>query len=89
MAEPGLLSMLIEGRRKDATGGILRVKVEPSPPAKVQMGVYIEINEEYRVSPDALPGTAWAVDHIAAQWDNILKYAGSAASNILKWNKRL
>lgn len=85
---PGLKSMLIEGLRQDSPGGVLRIKVEPSPPAKLQMGVFIEINEEYRVSVDAVPGSTWAVEHIDAQWENVLKYAESAASHILGWHKR-
>lgn len=85
---PGLLSMLIEGRRDGASAGVLRVKVEPSPTGTLSMGVYVEINEEYRVIADAVSGTAWAVDHIDTQWESVLKYAESASSHILGWNKR-
>ncbi len=85
---PGLLSMLIEGRREASLTGVLRVKVEPSPVAKVQYGVYIDVNEEYRVHSAAVPGTTWAIEHIEAQWEDVLKYAESASSQILAWNTR-
>jgi hypothetical protein len=85
---PGLLSMVIEGRREDSPTAVLRVKVEPSPAAKLQFGVYIDINEEYRAPSGAVSGTAWAIEHIQAQWEAVLKYAESASSHILTWNSR-
>ena len=87
-SRPGLLSILIGGRREDSSTSVLRVKVEPSPPAKLQYGVYIDINEEYRAPSDAVPGTTWAIEHIEAQWEDVLKYAESASSHILAWNGR-
>jgi hypothetical protein len=44
MEAPGLRSLNMEGRRKQADGGILHVKVEPS--VRVEHGLFVDINEE-------------------------------------------
>jgi hypothetical protein len=46
MEIPGLRSMLMQGRRKQAGGGTLHIKIEPS--VKVNPGLYVEINEEFK-----------------------------------------
>ena len=46
MEAPGLRSMIMEGRRKETGGGVLHIKVEPS--TKVEHGIYLEINEEFK-----------------------------------------
>ncbi len=79
--EPGLNSMTMQGRREDAKGGTLRIKVEPS--AKVEFGVYIEVNEEFKAPKDDEAGARWASNRLAEHWDGILIFAGVAAEHLL------
>jgi hypothetical protein len=76
----GLRTMVIEGRRKDAEGGVLRIKIEPS--AKVQPGVFIEVNEEFTVA-EAYRGAHWVSDRLNANWDSLLEYSRNAAESLL------
>ena len=58
MDTPGLRALMMEGRRKDAKGGTLHVKVEPS--VSVEYGLYIDINEEFKASGDSeSDGAQW------------------------------
>ncbi len=79
---PGLRSMLIQGRRKDANGGVLHVKVEPS--LLVEHGLYLEVNEEFKVTTEKKEpeGAQWVPERLVEQWDDILKFAEISARNI-------
>jgi hypothetical protein len=82
MEAPGLLSMRIQGQRKKADGGVLRIKVEPS--AKVKFGVFIEVSEEFKAPGEGTPdGTQWVVDCLSEHWDDILNFSEVAADHIL------
>jgi len=78
---PGLRSMLMEGRRSEAKGGTLRVKVEPS--AKAEHGLYIEVNEEFK-SPSGIEfdGAQWIPDRLAEHWDAVLKFSEVVAEHL-------
>lgn len=76
----GLRTMVIEGRRKDAGGGVLRIRVEPS--AKVQPGVFIEVNEEFRAT-EADRSANWVSDRLNAYWDSLLEYSRVVAESLL------
>jgi hypothetical protein len=82
MDGPGLRSMLMEGRRKEANGGTLHIKVEPS--SKVQNGLYVEVNEEFKAPPDRdADGAQWVPDRLAEHWDAIMKFSETAAEHLL------
>lgn len=82
MGEPGLRSMLIQGRRKEADGGVLLIKVEPS--IKVEHGLYVEVNEEFKAPGDnESEGARWVPDRLAEHWDAILKFSEVAAEHLL------
>ncbi len=82
LLDPGLRSMTMEGKRPEGTAGILRIKVEPSP--VVAPGLFIEFNEEYRVTKEDEPGAGWAVKRIEQNWDDILRFADLGARHILE-----
>jgi hypothetical protein len=78
---PGLLSMRIEGRRKDSHGGVLRIKVEPS--VKVQFGVFIEVNEEFKAPDGNSDGAQWVPTPLSENWDDLLSYSETVADHLL------
>jgi hypothetical protein len=81
MAEPGLRSMLIQGRRKEADGGILLVKVEPS--VRVEHGLFVEVNEEFKAPNHESEGARWVPDRLVQHWDAILRFSEVAAEHLL------
>jgi hypothetical protein len=82
MEKPGLRSMVIEGRRKQADGGLLFIKVEPS--LRVEYGVYVEFHEEFKAPGDSESGgSPWVPDRLAEHWDVIMKYSENAAEYIV------
>jgi hypothetical protein len=82
MEEPGLRSMLMQGRRKQADCGVLRIKVEPS--VNIEHGLYVEVNEEFRPFGDGEPeGAQWVPVRLATHWDAMMNYAEAAAEHLL------
>jgi hypothetical protein len=82
MEGPGLRSMAMQGRRKQTSGGLLHIKVEPS--AKVQPGVYLEVHEEFKPSGECeSEGAQWVPGRFAEHWDAIMKFSEDAAEYIL------
>ncbi|HTC90722.1 MAG TPA: hypothetical protein VK686_20605 [Bryobacteraceae bacterium] len=80
--EPGLRSLNIQGRRKDADGGVLHIKVEPS--LRVAHGLFVEINEEFKApSKDESDGARWASERLVEHWDAILRYSEEVAGYLL------
>jgi len=81
MKAPGLLSLVMEGRREETSQGVLHIKVEPS--RKVAHGIYVEINEEFKVPADAPgEGAQWVQACLATQWDSFMQFAETAAQQI-------
>ncbi len=86
MEGPGLRSMLMQGRRKEEGDGVLHVKVEPS--VKVEHGVFVEVNEEFKApAKSESEGAFWVPDLLAARWDAILRFAEAAADHLLELGK--
>lgn len=81
--EPGLRSMLIQGRRKGGQGGVLLVKAEPS--LRVEHGLFVEVNEEFKVTSDKKEpeGALWVPERLTEHWDDILKFAEVVAEHLL------
>jgi len=83
MDTPGLRSMLMEGYRKGADGGVLFVKIEPS--LLVKPGVFIEVTEEYSSQSDEdLANASWVPERLHKQWEPIMKYAEDVSQNLLE-----
>jgi hypothetical protein len=82
MEAPGLRSMLMQGRRKGASSGILKVKIEPS--VLIEHGLYVEINEEFKAAGDSeSEGARWVPSLLTEHWDAIMKYSEEAAEHLL------
>ena len=87
MDGPGLRSMIMEGRRKQAEGGLLHIKVEPS--SRVEHGLYVEVNEEF-TAPEAREseGARWVPDRLAEHWDAMMNFSAIAAEHLLSLVKK-
>lgn len=77
----GLRSMLMQGRRKHESGGLVHIKVEPS--AQIKHGLFIEVNEEFKSVGGDSEGARWVPERLAEHWDAILKFSESAADHLL------
>jgi hypothetical protein len=77
---PGMRSIVMQGRRPNATGGLVNVKVEPS--ARIQPGVFIEFHEEFNTSSDD-EGARWIGRCITDHWDATMAYAEVTADHLL------
>jgi hypothetical protein len=87
LEEPGLRSMQIQGRRKEANGGVVLVKVEPSVPIK--HGLFVEVNEEFKPSGEAeVEGAGWVPERLATHWDSILEFSEFVANHLLSLIKQ-
>jgi hypothetical protein len=83
MERPGLRSIIIQGCRKLGGGGVLHIKVEPS--TKVEHGLYVEVNEEFKAPSAAEPeGARWVPGCLSEHWDAILNFSEFAADHLLK-----
>ena len=81
MDKPGLRSLLMEGYRANG-GGVLHIKVEPS--TKVEHGVFIEFNEDFRQKGETPPdGTHWIASRLNENWDSMMKFAEASAEHLL------
>ena len=86
MEEPGLRSMVMQGRRKEANGGTSYIRVEPS--TKFQQGLFVEVNEEFKPHGDGTPdGAQWVADRLSEHWDSIMNFAKEAAGHLLDLGK--
>ena len=81
LESPGLRSMMMQGRRKHADGGTVRIKIEPSQ--KIEHGLYIEVNEDFRPSGDESDGAQWVPGRIGDHWDATMEFAEEAAEHLL------
>ena len=82
MDQPGLRSMVMQGRRKGGTGGTLHIKVEPS--SKVPNAVFIEFNEEFKAPANESIGAQWVPEILAAHWDGSIDFSETATEEMLK-----
>jgi len=80
--EPGLRSMVMQGHRKGSNGGTVHIRVEPSP--KVQPGVFVEVNEEFRATSEGTDeGAQWTMGCLAEQWDAVMTYSEEVAGHLM------
>lgn len=87
MEKPGLRSMTIQGLRKQIDPGILYIKVEPS--LRINPGVFVEVNEEFRPSDDRqTQGAGWVRKPLNDHWDVIMNFSEEAAEHILSFGKQ-
>jgi hypothetical protein len=81
---PGMRSITMEGQRPGTTGGLVKVRVEPS--IQVKPGVFVEVNEEFRVT-EGDEGARWAGQRTADHWDTMLAFAEVVAEHLLGLEK--
>jgi hypothetical protein len=69
LQEPGLMSVVVEGKRDDGEAGSVRVRVEPS--GVLQPGVYLQINDHFDLKTEA--GLDDALRIVNARWRDCRK----------------
>lgn len=83
LSSPGMLALVVQGKRPDNLEGYIKVKVEPS--TKVEFGVYTEINDHY-VLPSAskIPeSTQEAIAIISEQWNQSMQRGLQIAEKVV------
>jgi hypothetical protein len=82
LERPGMLSLSVQGKRPDDLQGYIRVKVEPS--ARVQFGVFVEINNHYILSSAESPASAKeAITIISEHWSQSMQRGLQIAEKIV------
>ena len=81
MAESGLRSMLMEGRRKQVGGGTLQIKLEPS--TTIGHGLVMEVNEQFNEPDGQSESARWVPNQLTVHWDDFLKFTEEAAEHLL------
>lgn len=68
LGNPGMKSLVIEGKRPDNLAGYIQVKVGPSN--RVEFGVYVEINDHYQLSPasETSASASETIDILSEHW---------------------
>jgi hypothetical protein len=79
---PGLRSIMMEGKRAGIEDGTLFVRIEPS--SVVIPGIFIEVTEQYIVSADGEPGNAqWVRERLTKHWEEMMEYAVVVADGLV------
>jgi hypothetical protein len=82
LKDPGLEALIIRAARADKRDGVVRVRVEPS--ARVDYGVFIEVNDHYELAKADPPAstTEEAAQILADHWGESLERALQLAEHI-------
>lgn len=85
--QPGLHSLVIQGKRDDGYVGAINVTVEPS--IKVTPGIYFDVNDHYQSDLHEQPFTAdRAIAVISERWNDSLEHARLIAEHVLSSTTR-
>jgi hypothetical protein len=83
--KPGMRSLTMEGKREDCIADHVRVKIEPS--VQVHPGIYVHVNQHYRLEEDdgATPADLIArfVTTVQQDWDGFTAYCDSVSRHLL------
>jgi hypothetical protein len=77
---PGTLVLLVEGSRPDSYEGHVRVKVEPSP--RVQYGIFIDTNDEYRRAES--DSAEWVEKVLVEEWEASRERAQAICAHLVQ-----
>jgi hypothetical protein len=81
LKEPGMRSLVIEGQREDQYEGRIHVKVEPS--ARIDAGVYIDVNDHYQLAPQPTTVTETLIEILNTNWEQSRKRSLKIAEMIV------
>lgn len=85
LTDPGMQALTISGKRNDCQADRVQVKIEPS--TKVHPGVYIQVNEHYRLDrdPESTPQDRMVnfLGILQESWDGFLTYCDGVATHLL------
>ena len=83
MNKPGLISLRMEDPRTEGHKGYVRVKIEPS--ARIQPGVFVEVNNHYESESEN--GLEVMMGVLESSWSNVLSSSEEIAKHLFMWNK--
>jgi hypothetical protein len=87
LESPGMLALIVEGKRPDNHEGYIQVNVQPTK-EKVDFGAFIEVNSHYTLATEAVPGKAQEVIEILENdWDNMMKQGYDIANRVVHFNE--
>lgn len=85
VTDPGMRSLVIQGKRENCQANQIQVKVEPS--RKVPLGIFIHVNEHYEVASDENSNPrdhiAFFLETLQSSWDGFLSYGNNVAQYLL------
>lgn len=79
--EPGTRSVTVIGKRHGSPSKHFQATVEPS--VKIENGVFIGTNEHFEVGGESSAGNAIAIDLLAGQWEESLRFSKQIAESII------
>ena len=82
LQNPGLISLTINGERIDGLKGYIKVKVEPS--SKVEIGVYIQVNDHYEAVETAIGGDE-IINVLESSWERSKTNSIAIINAVLEW----
>lgn len=90
LTDPGMRSLIIEGTRENCKAERLQIRIEPSP--NVHPGVYVQVNQHYRVSGDQETSTkdrmVEFLHTLKDSWDDFAAYCDRACKHLLTQYKQ-
>ena len=81
---PGMVRLIMQGKRTDSLDGYVQVRVEPS--SEVRYGVFIEINDHYQLSErsnDVHTSSDLAITYLLEQWQTSMERSLHIAKKII------
>jgi hypothetical protein len=82
LTEPGLRKILMEESREEGVPGYVRVELAPS--VKVEPGVFIQVNDHYRLAEAPGVDAAEAVTVLRDRWDALRSRTDAITERILR-----
>jgi hypothetical protein len=81
LENPGMRTLVVEGKRTDGLQGYIQVRVAPS--TRVDYGVFVEVNDHYVLDSDKTPpGATEAMRILTELWTESMKRGLSIADKI-------
>ena len=83
LAKPGMLSLTIEGKRKDNGGGIVQVRVEPS--GRTKPGIFITLNDHYGLQNEKEEQRCnRLIEILKSEWQELFRFSEDVSKSILE-----
>jgi len=82
LAQPGMRSLTIEGKRKNDSGGIVQVRVEPS--GRTKPGIFIAVNDHYALEEEKEEQRCGRlIEILNSNWKDLFRFSENVSKSIL------